>query len=167
MSARRLLCALVCVAGCHVSAEVETVAWTFTPKTIPGSPHPGAASQYERQESLHLSASVAKEVTSLTLKRLLFSPAAGVTRLDFVHSLTVTALGNATVHDQLLAHFEGEPPLQPDGSITLEALPNDLVVNAQLDLPFSVVADLAAPATDWTLGVTLEFRAISDGKLGL
>jgi hypothetical protein len=163
---RRLIALLIALAGCHVSAEVETVRRTFAPQVFPGALN-GAPMHYAYEENLHLGTSLPKVITGLELRRVVLRPVAGVSALDFISSLRLAAKGAGALPELPLARFDTRPSLGSAGEIQLEALPNELAPYVQKDVPFEVTIDAAPPAQDWSVEVTVEFRAESDGKIEL
>jgi hypothetical protein len=157
------------LAGCHVTAEVDRIERTFPPVMFPGAgeEHAGARMSYTRELKLDVGTSLPKLITELELRRAVVRPASGVASLDFVNNLTLTVSGDATLPALVIARFDDSMPLGAGGEIDTSVPPAELAPYLQKSLPLEVAADIDAPEEDWSVEVTVEFRAASDGKIML
>jgi hypothetical protein len=153
------------LAGCTVDASVDTISRTFAPTMFPGAgEHAGIHASYSKELKLGLGSSLPKIITGLELRRASIRPVAGVPDLSFVSMLELSVLGDGTLPGVNLAGYAGTP-LGPGGAIEATIVPVELAPYIQKDRPIEVEAEITAPADDWSVEITLEFSAASNGRL--
>ncbi len=163
-----LACCLT--SGCYVSADVASIEQTLAAQSFTGAgvSHAGSIMTETKDLNLNLGKSVLRVLTELDLTRITFSPASGISKIDFISELTLTAQGTTGVTplpDAVIARFAAGMPIAANGGIDAEVMRVDVVPYLQQGLPFRLTVTAFAPSADWSLGIDIVLHAESDGKI--
>lgn len=154
---------LVFATGClYVSADVASIEQKLDEQQFSGAGDAHAGTHVTETKTINLN--VGKDLTSLVseaqLLKMTFTPMSGVSKMDFVNSLTVTAKGDGTLPDKKVATFEKKMGMGANGSISAKTSKEfDLSPYMKKNLPFELSVDLNSPAQDWSLAIDIELHA--------
>ncbi len=153
--------------GClYVSADVASIEQKLDDQKFPGAgPAAGTRVKVSHEFVMNIGDSLDGLASTAALTRMTFTPTSGVSKMDFIFGLTVTAKGDGTVPDAVIATFSQGMALASNGAIDAKVTDVDLAPYFKKSLMFELAVDVAAPAPDWSLGVEAEYRASTDEKI--
>lgn len=164
-----LLCSIVAwtSTGCiSMTTEIESIEKTLAAQHFPGSGAAGSNRlvKHSTEVRLDLGRSLTRALSHAQLRRLTFLPQGGVSRLDFVSTLTVRARGTATIPAAEVATIDDTTPCASDGSRDAALDELDIAPYLKAEQPFELVVEARSPSRDWTLGIVVEVEASSDER---
>jgi hypothetical protein len=160
---RCVFLAAVCASGCvYVDADVAKITQTLGPATFTASPTAGVTLMETQKVQVDSSTSLATLFTEADITEMKIVGASGVSTMDFIQSITVTAIGDALIPNIVFATYTKDMGVNSDGTLTAKlATGFDQTPYILTERPFSLEVVAIAPTVAWELNMEVTMHASS------